>query len=182
VPSKQVQEDSGARIFRGLVQVYTGEGKGKTTAAFGLAMRAVGRGLRVKVIQLLKGRESGEVEAARRLGIEVERFGSPSWVDLAHPTPIDAARAQAALGAAKEALSRVDLLILDEANVALSAGLWRLEEVTALLESRPPGVEVVLTGRGAPVELVAGADLVTEMLAIKHPYNEGLAAREGIEF
>jgi cob(I)alamin adenosyltransferase len=166
----------------GLVQVYTGEGKGKTTAAFGLALRAAGRGLRVKVIQFLKGRESGEVIAARRLGIEVAQFGGPGWVDLKNPAPSEHERAAQALAAAREALGAVDLLVLDEANVALAAGLLQVEEVLELLEGRPQGVEVVLTGRRAPVELVARADLVTEMLAIKHPYAEGVSAREGIEY
>ena len=167
---------------RGLIQVYTGPGKGKTTAAFGLALRAAGRGLKVMVIQLLKGRESGEVAAARSVGIEVAQFGGPGWTNLQSPAPTDRDRAAEALEAAKGAIQRVDLLVLDEANVALAAGLWPLGEVLALLEGRPPGVEVVLTGRGAPVELVMRADLVTEMLAIKHPYHDGLAAREGIEF
>lgn len=166
----------------GLVQVYTGEGKGKTTAAFGLAMRAAGRGLAVKVIQFLKGRESGEVAAARRLGIEVAQFGGPGWVDLASPSPADHERARAAFEAAREAVGAADVLILDEANVALAAGLLQVEEVLSLLEGRPTGVEVVLTGRGAPVALVARADLVTEMLAIKHPYHQGVRAREGIEY
>jgi cob(I)alamin adenosyltransferase len=164
------------------VQVYTGEGKGKTTAAFGLALRAVGRGLKVKVIQFLKGRETGEALAASRAGIEVEQHGSPAWVNLKNPSPADIERAQRGLAAAAEALRTVDLLVLDEANVALSAGLLQLDDVLALLEARPEGVEVVLTGRGAPVELVKVADLVTEMLAIKHPYSLGVAAREGIEY
>jgi cob(I)alamin adenosyltransferase len=190
VPEKPLQEErQGLRqdkhaggLSRGLVQVYTGPGKGKTTAAFGLAMRAAGRGLTVKVIQLLKGRESGEVLAARRLGIDVEQFGTPEWADLKSPSQADRDRAGAALVAAGEALSRVDLLILDEANVALAAGLLQLDDVLAMLSARPPSVEVVLTGRGAPPGLIDRADLVTEMREVKHPYAAGLAAREGIEF
>ncbi|MFH0809460.1 MAG: cob(I)yrinic acid a,c-diamide adenosyltransferase [Pseudomonadota bacterium] len=168
---------------QGLVQVYTGEGKGKTTAAFGLALRAAGRGLRVKVIQFLKGQESGEVTAARTAGIEVERFGDGGWVNLENPSEADRARAAAGLSAALAALPVVDVLILDEANVALAAGLLPMERLRELFfDGRPQGVEIVLTGRGAPVELVMMADLVTEMLAIKHPYGQGILARKGIEY
>jgi cob(I)alamin adenosyltransferase len=181
VSGKAFQEPE-RRLARGLVQVYTGEGKGKTTAAFGLALRAAGWGLRVKVLQFLKGRKSGEVAAAERAGIAVEQFGTAEWVNLESPTEADRQRAQAGLAAAREALDDVDLLVLDEANVALSAGLLQLDQVLALLEARPQGVEVVLTGRGAPAALLARADLVTEMRQIKHPFQSGAAAREGIEF
>jgi len=182
VSGQQRQADSEGSPRRGLVQVYTGEGKGKTTAAFGLALRARGRRLRVKVIQFLKGRESGEIEGARGCGIDVVQFGGAGWVDLKAPSPADAERARAALAAAREAAGQVDVLILDEINVALSAGLLQLDDVLAFIDSRPQALELVLTGRGAPVELVARADLVTEMLAIKHPYSVGIQAREGIEF
>jgi cob(I)alamin adenosyltransferase len=172
---------TGPRLSRGYVQVYTGEGKGKTTAAFGLALRAAGRGLKVKVIQFLKGRMSGEAVAAARIGIEVEQFGGPEWVNLGSPTEADYERAKAGLAAAREALGNFDVLILDEANVALSAGLLQTDAVLEFLKGRPEGVEVILTGRGAPPELLALADLVTEMRELKHPYRAGVGAREGIE-
>ncbi len=170
----------------GLVHVYTGDGKGKTTAAFGLAMRAVGRGWRVLVIQFLKGRESGEVLAAKRLAPElvVKRFGSETFVSPTSPSEEDVRLAQEGLREAEEALTsgRYDLVILDEVNVAVSMGLLSEEEVINAVERRAKGVEVVLTGRNAPQSFIDLADYVTEFVEVKHPFKQGLPAREGVEF
>lgn len=171
---------------QGLVQVYTGEGKGKTTAALGLALRAAGRGLKVKIIQFLKAPDSsGEHFAALRLAPELEIIpsGRPGFIKR-EPDPEDLRLARQALALAGQILAsgQVDLLVLDEINVALSLGLIKTAEVLALIEGKPAAVELVLTGRGAPEEILLKADLVTEMRLVKHPFQEGLAAREGIEF
>jgi len=170
----------------GLVHVYTGNGKGKTTAAFGLAMRAVGRGKKVLVIQFLKGRESGEVLASRRLApeLEVRRFGTGRFVDPRNPGEENLAILRAGLEDAKRALAsgKYDLVILDEINVAVHMGLIPEEEVLDALRSRAEGVEVVLTGRYAPESFIEEADYVTEFKEIKHPFRRGVQAREGVEF
>ncbi|MCU0862080.1 MAG: cob(I)yrinic acid a,c-diamide adenosyltransferase [Methanomassiliicoccales archaeon] len=169
----------------GLVQVYTGEGKGKSTAAFGLALRAWGRGLRVCIIQFLKlGEDYGEVQAVRRLaGIDLMQFGGEHFVRKGRHRKEDAERARAGLEKAKEALTsgRFDLVILDEVNVAVDFGLLGPEEVLEAVRSRGE-VEVVLTGRNAPQAFLDEADLVTEMRMVKHPYDQGVEARPGIEF
>ncbi len=170
----------------GLVHVYTGDGKGKTTAAFGLAMRAVGRGIRAVIIQFLKGRPSGEVEAAKRLfpDMEVVRFGREEFVDPRSPSPEDLELARQGLRFAERAMSSglFGLVVLDEVNVAVSLGLIGEEEVLRAVGARAPGVEVVLTGRGAPESFVEAADYVTEFRKVKHPFDRGVPAREGVEF
>ncbi len=170
---------------RGLVQVYTGDGKGKSTAALGLALRAAGYGLPTLIVQFLKGVPYGELAALPALpSISVRQFGTADWV---HPDRIrdeDRRRAQDALDHAGTALAggRYKLVILDEINVALDWGLVRVEAVLELIRRKPEGVELVLTGRHAPDEIVEIADLVTEMHEIKHPYQKGVLARCGIEF
>ena len=173
------------RLERGLVQVYTGKGKGKTTAALGLALRAAGHGLRVHIVQFLKGwPDRGELRSIERLpGVTLREFGRQGFVDPRHPQPADYELAGQALAEARAALAGdVDLLILDEANVALLFGLVSLEDVLALLDARPAHVEVVLTGQGAPQGLIERADLVTEMSLVKHPYDAGVPARRGIDY
>ncbi len=177
---------SKVRLPLGLIQVYTGDGKGKTTCALGLAFRAVGQGFKVAMLQFLKGRETGESRAALRLAPEMTLrfFGRPGLVNLKSPTPEDLARVREAWEAAKETLraGEHDLVILDEINLALAHGLIPLEEALAALRQRPPWVEVVLTGRRAPRELLDLADLVTEMVPRKHYYQAGVRARRGIEW
>jgi cob(I)alamin adenosyltransferase len=171
---------------QGLIQVYTGDGKGKTTCALGLALRAVGQGLRVLMVQFLKGRDTGEAKAVSRLApdMTLRSFGRPVLVNLQSPAPEDLALAREALGLAKEAIQagEHDLVILDEINVALAYRLVSLEEVLEMLKTRPGWVEVVLTGRQAPPELLELADLVTEMRPLKHYYEAGVPARRGIEW
>jgi len=169
----------------GLLQVYTGEGKGKTTAALGLAMRAWGHDLRVCVIQFLKkGEDYGEVHALRAMGIEVFQFGSGRLIMKGRHHQEDLECARRALDFSKGALTsgEYDLVILDEINVALHFGLVHCEDALEVLRSRDRCVEVVCTGRNAPLELRAEADLVTVMTLEKHPYDDGLEARKGIEY
>lgn len=170
---------------KGLVLVYTGNGKGKTTAALGLALRAVGHGKRVLMIQFMKGGDDyGELQAARMLpGFEIVQKGLPTFVDRDHPAGEDVRLAQEGMALAREALGGMwDLVILDEINVALEYGLVGLSDVLALLDMRRAETDMVLTGRGAHPELVRRADMVSEVLEIKHHYQKGIAARKGIEY
>jgi cob(I)alamin adenosyltransferase len=171
---------------QGQIQVYTGEGKGKTTCALGLALRAVGQGLRVYVIQFLKGRETGESRAAARLAPELTLrfFGRPGFGRLRSPTPEDLQLLHEAWDQARQIIAAGEhrLVILDEINLALAFGQLPLKEVLETLRLRPPQVEVVLTGRQAPPELLELADLVTEMRPLKHYFQAGVRAREGIEW
>lgn len=168
-----------------MLHVYTGTGKGKSTAAAGLAARAAGHGYRVVVLWFLKERiEGGERAALERLGnVTYECFGRSGHVNAKSPDPKDVESAQRALKRAEEVLhsGTVDLVILDEINVAFKLGLLDLGDVLRVLESRPPHVEVVCTGRGAPLELMGIADYVTRMEAIKHPFERGVEGRKGIE-
>jgi cob(I)alamin adenosyltransferase len=174
------------RLTPGLIQVYTGEGKGKTTCAFGLALRAVGQGLQVYLIQFLKGQDTGELKAAQRLAPElsVRGFGRPVLINLKKPAPEDLALAREGLDLARQVIAAGDhdLVILDEINVALAYNLIPLGEVLDMLHRRPAGVEVVMTGRDAPPEIIAAADLVTEMVPRKHYWETGIKARRGIEW
>jgi len=170
----------------GLLQVYTGDGKGKTTAALGLTLRAWGRGLRVCVIQFMKkGEDYGEILAVRKLeGIELYQFGSDRLITRASVHPEDIELAHRALSFAEGAMTsgEYDVIVLDEINVALFFGLVSPSEVLSVLRKRKEGVEVIMTGRNAPPEIIEEADLVTRMVAEKHPYDKGVIARAGIEF
>lgn len=173
------------KLEQGLVQVYTGEGKGKTTAALGLALRALGRGLKVFMLQFLKGDDTGELHAGRLFAdnFVIEQTGLKGFIRRDRIAEADIHRAQAALRRAKEILvtGEYDLVILDEINVAMYFELIPVREVLHLLQDRAPQVEVVLTGRYAPQEIIDAADLVTEMKNIKHYYEAGVPARKGIE-
>ena len=174
------------RLEQGRIQVYTGDGKGKTTCAFGLALRAVGQGFQVFFIQFLKGRDTGEIRAAARLAPELtlKGFGRPVLVNLENPGPEDLALAREGLDLARRVMAAGDhdLVILDEINVAMAYKLVPLEEVLDMVRRRPPHVEVVLTGRAAPPEIIEVADLVTEMVPRKHYWEAGVKARRGIEW
>lgn len=170
----------------GRVHVITGPGKGKTTAAFGLAMRAAGHGLRVCVVQFMKsGSVTGEVIAAEQLkNVRVAQFGTGRFVGSADVSDDDRRSARKAMAhATKQAIGgKCALLVLDEVNVAVFFGLVSADEVIDLLESRADGVEVVLTGRNAPDEFIQYADYVSHIDTIKHPFDDGVTARKGIEW
>ncbi len=174
------------KLEKGLVQVYTGNGKGKTSAAFGLALRAIGRGLKVYVIQFIKGGfDYGELYIVDKLpNIKLKAFGRGKFVTEKPPGKEDVELAQEALALAGEVVKsgEYDIVILDEVNVALNLNLISLEEVLELIKNKPKHVELVLTGRYAPSEIIQMADLVTEMQEIKHPYKKGYQARKGIEY
>ena len=169
----------------GLVQAYTGNGKGKTTCALGLAFRAVGCGLNVIMIQFLKpdGGYGEHISASRMDGFEIVPMGV-DHMDEKVPLEKDLELTRAAMAKAREVLTsgEYDLVILDEINNSLKFKHVTPQEVIDLLDSRAPHTEVVLTGRGAPQEIIDYADLVTEMRMIKHPMDRGVPARRGIEF
>jgi cob(I)alamin adenosyltransferase len=172
------------RLSKGYVQLYTGDGKGKTTAALGLALRAAGRGLRTYIGQFMKGQQYGELEALRDHPlIRLEQYGNPRCIRREEVTNQHAAEAERGLERAREAMlsGDYDLIVLDEVNVAIWFGVLTTEAVLAFLEEKPERVEVVLTGRRAPQALIDRADLVTEMREVKHYYQAGVLARVGIE-
>ncbi len=174
------------KLQQGLVQIYTGNGKGKTTAALGLALRAAGREMKVYMIQFMKGGGPyGEQLAAPRLSpyLTIVQTGRAGWVNKDNPDPEDKRLAREALELAVKALTdrTCDLLILDEINGAVSFGLIDVDDVLALIRLKPADMELVLTGRNADERIIAAADLVTEMREIKHYYKAGVPARIGIE-
>ncbi len=171
--------------MRGYVHVYTGNGKGKTTAAMGLALRAAGAGLRVFIGQFLKARHTSEMESLARLSDRVtfRQYGMTQWV-IGSPRPDHTSAAQDGLRAMSEAITsgEYDLVVLDEANMAVALGLLDVDELLELIDRRPPHTELVLTGRNVDPRIVARADLVTEMREVKHYYRQGVLARVGIEY
>jgi cob(I)alamin adenosyltransferase len=173
------------KLERGLVQVYTGNGKGKTTAALGLGLRAAGHGLKVHMIQFMKGGGPyGEHTAAERLApwLRISPTGQAGWVKKGAPDPEDRREAERALELARQALAEnYDLVILDEANGAVDFGLVSVEELLALIAMKPAAVELVLTGRNAHERILEAADLVSEMREVKHYYRQGIGFRAGIE-
>jgi len=173
------------RLETGLVQVYTGNGKGKTTAALGLALRATGHGLRVRIVQFMKGGGPyGEHAAAERMAplLSIARTGQAGWVKKGDPAPEDRREAERALALAREALAgSYDLVILDEANGAVDFGLVAVEEILALIAAKPGNVELVLTGRNAHAKVIEAADLVSEVREVKHYFSQGVDFRVGIE-
>lgn len=173
------------RRAKGLVIVYTGDGKGKTTAALGLLLRAWGRRLRVVMFQFIKERGArwGELRAAERLGIEIIPLGGGfTWASDNIEHDRELARQGWAECRRRIESGAYDLVILDELTYCLNFGWLDLDEVLAVLRQRRPGSHVVITGRDAPAALVAFADLVTEMREIKHPFHQGIKAQPGIEF
>jgi cob(I)alamin adenosyltransferase len=174
------------KLEKGFVQVYTGDGKGKTTAAFGLALRAIGRELKVYIIQFIKGGfDYGELYIAKNLpNLTLKAFGQGKFVTQVPPSEKDIEIAKEAFELAKRVVKsgEYDMVILDEINVAMSLRLIKVEDVIELIKNKPKHVELVLTGRYAPKEIIEIADLVTEMKEIKHPYSKGIPPRKGIEF
>ena len=173
-------------IGKGYIQVYTGNGKGKTTASLGLAVRAAGHGLRTVIIQFMKGWiDYGELNGVAMLSpfVEIHQAGRDTFVERNNPDPEDVRLAREGWELAKAVVlgRKADIVVLDEINCAVDFGLLPLGEVLDLLHGKPDGMEIVLTGRGAPEEIVAIADLVTEMREIKHYYAKGIDARAGVE-
>ena len=175
------------KLKQGLIQVYTGEGKGKTTAALGLAMRAAGTGLNVCVIQFIKGYKNiGELKSAKNLGenLQIIQFHDDRARTIGQPQTIHKVAAQKALKYVQKIIKEAkhDLVILDEINNALFYKLIPVKKVLEILDSKPTKMELVLTGRNAPAEILEKAHLVTEMKKIKHPFDNGINARKGIEY
>jgi len=172
---------------KGLVIIHTGAGKGKTTAAFGSALRALGQGFRVLILQFLKGRENiGELKALSHidLPLEIRQFGRAVFFKSRACETIDIYLAAKGLAEFCEAMAngRYDLIVLDEIIVAIHFGLLDLEDVKKAIAQKPPELHLILTGRNATADLIGMADLVTEMMEIKHPYNQGINAQKGIEY
>ncbi len=171
--------------MNGYVQVYTGDGKGKTTAALGLVLRAAGAGLRVYIAHFMKMGDYAEMIALKRLGdpVTAAQFGTGRFIRGA-PEPEDLAAARNGWEALRNALhsGAYDLVVADEINTAVALGLLSEKDLLQLIADRPRAVELVLTGRGALPSVVAAADLVTEMKAVKHYYAQGVPARKGIEY
>lgn len=171
--------------MKGYVQIYTGNGKGKTTAAFGLALRAVGNGMKVFFAQFVKGMSYSEIDIVRSAlpQITIEQFGLDCFI-VKEPTQNDIDAARKGLEEARQAIvsGQYDVIILDEACIALFYNLFTVEELIEVIKLKQESAEIVITGRYAPPELIELADLVTEMKEIKHYYANGVQARKGIEF
>jgi cob(I)alamin adenosyltransferase len=172
---------------KGLVQVFTGDGKGKTTAALGTVLRAAGHGLNIYIIFFIKGDYAyGEYSTLTRLpNVRMASFGLRQFIYKNREiNPEEKTQAEAALAAAREVVNsgRYDLVVLDEINVALDFHLIEVDDVINIIKDKPPHVELILTGRGADARLIELADLVTEMVKVKHPYDKGVQARRGIEY
>ncbi len=168
-----------------MIQVYTGDGKGKTTASLGLALRVLGSGEKVFMIQFMKGRTYAELVCCQDIpGITIVMSGRDAFVKKGNPEKIDLRMAREGLDLAKRIIQAGEhrLVILDEINVALDYGLLDLGEVLDMLKGRPEHVEIVCTGRYAPAELIEAADLVSEIREVKHYYQAGVQMRKGIEY
>jgi cob(I)alamin adenosyltransferase len=170
---------------KGLIHVYTGNGKGKTTAAIGLGVRAAGDGLKVLMIQFMKGRRYSELDALQQMkNFTVVQFGRDEFVSKEKPAQIDIDLAQKGLTYAKDSIQKqhYDLIILDEMNVAVDYQLIAVQDVLQILKEKPESLELVLTGRYASSEIIQHADVVSEILEIKHPYQKGVQSRKGIDW
>ncbi len=172
-------------LEKGFVHIYTGNGKGKTTAAIGLGIRATGEGLKVYMIQFMKGRRYSEIDALENIkDFTVIQFGRDEFVSKENPEQIDIDLARKGFEHAKEIIKNGehDLIILDEINVAVDFKLIPLKDVLKLMDEKPEKVELVLTGRYVHPDMVKQADLVSEILEIKHPYQNGIQSRKGIDW
>lgn len=173
------------KLEKGFIQIYTGDGKGKTTAALGLALRAAGHGLKTYIGQFMKGQEYGELRSVKNLSsmIEIEQFGRDTFVHIKGPSPEDIRMALDGLEKVRRAMNegKYDIVVADEILVARHFGLLKEEEILLLMEQKPHNVELILTGRKATQKMIEKADLVTEMKEVKHYFNEGIMARDGIE-
>jgi len=172
-------------MIKGLIQVYTGDGKGKTTAALGLALRAAGRNMKVLMVQFMKKWDYGELHSIKLIpNIALKTFGTKEFIYKGKAKKIDYTEAEKAFsfGAKEMQSGDYDIVIFDELNMALYYELLDLKEVVQSIKGKPDNVEVVITGRRAPKEIIEIADLITEMKEIKHPYQKGIEARRGIEY
>jgi cob(I)alamin adenosyltransferase len=168
-----------------MIIVYTGNGKGKTTAALGLALRAGGWNKKVLIVQFLKKQRTGEVKAIEQLdNLTIKQFGTKDLVDLKELRPIDFKEAQKGLEKARLEVKsgKWELIILDEVNVAVKFGLIKAAEVLRLIQTKPTSLDIVLTGRWANKKIIEAADLVTEFKEVKHPYIKGEKAKRGIDY
>ena len=169
--------------MKGFIQVYTGNGKGKTTAALGLAIRAAGAGLHVFIAQFVKGIKTGEPESLKKLesNITIRQYGCSEFVTT--PGRRDKELAANGISGVKEAIisGEYDVVILDEANIAVDLNLCAVEDIIDILDMKPENIEIIITGRNAHPLILERADLITEMKDIKHYYKKGIQARKGIE-
>ena len=172
-------------LEKGLIHVYTGPGKGKTQSALGLGLRAAGAGFKVYMIQFMKGRKYSELESIKHLpNFTIVQYGRDEFVSREKPEQIDIDLAQQGFIHATEIIQtgQHDMVILDEINVAIDFNLISIKDFLNVIHKKPDHVELVCTGRYANPDLVKVADVVTEMLEIKHPYQQGIMARKGIEY
>lgn len=172
-------------MIKGLIQVYTGDGKGKTTAALGLALRAAGRNMKVLIVQFMKKWDYGELHSIKLIpNITLETFGTKEFVYKGKAKKIDYEEAERAFSFGVKGMEsgNYDIVIFDELNMALYYDLLDTREIVKKIKEKPQNVEIVITGRRAPREIIEIADLVTEMKEVKHPYQKGVEARIGIEF
>ena len=180
------ENSSPTALTIGLVEIFTGEGKGKTSAALGVALRALGYGLKVCIIYFMKGDYpySEQKVLSRLPNINLTRFGKRGFVDPKNIKEEDRKQAREALEAARDAVTsgKYDVVVLDEVNVATAWDILDTSDVVQLIKKKPPNVELILTGRYADDRLIELADMVTEMKEIKHPHNRGISAREGIDY
>ena len=171
---------------KGLVEIFTGEGKGKTSAALGVALRALGQGLRVHIVYFMKGDfPYGEQKILSELSnVTFERFGFQHFVDPANVKSEEKEEARKALAAGRKAMLSLeyDVVILDEVNVAIAWKLIDVDDVIKLIHDKPENIELILTGRYADPKLIELADLVTDMVKVKHPYDKGILSRKGIDY
>ena len=177
--------DGEIHLKKGIVHVYTGPGKGKTTAALGLGLRAAGAGFKVHMLQFMKGRRYSEIGSIEKIpNFTISQHGRDEFVSKENTEQIDIDLAQKGFEQAKKIVknNEYDMVILDEINVAVDYNLIPVDDVLKLIEEKPEKLELVLTGRDAHPEIVKVADLVTEMLEIKHPYQQGVIGRKGVDF
>jgi cob(I)alamin adenosyltransferase len=178
---------SSEKLEHGMVSIFTGDGKGKTSAAIGIATRAAGHGLMVFIVFFMKADNyvHGERTSLSSIpNIKFESFGGKGWVDKNNINSEDIEQAKQGFNTARESMlsGEYDVVILDEINPAVFFGLIPADKVLELIKEKPSNVELILTGRNADARVVQAADMVTEMLAIKHPYNNGIQARRGIDY
>ena len=182
---KLVETDD-SKPLKGLVQIFTGDGKGKTSAALGTVVRALGKRLRVCIVVFMKGDYPYSEWAflSQVPGIEIARYGFNTFTNPDDVKPEEKEQAEKALAHAREAMlgGKYDIIVMDEVNVASGWGLIRVDDVLALLDDRPSNVELILTGRDADARLIERADMVSEIKKIKHPYDKGILARKGIDY